>query len=50
MGELWLAFLLKCVPAKWLRRLFITSLIVRVFLILCIIAILYEYSVVTSHG
>lgn len=42
MGELWLAFLLKCVSPLWIRRLFIGGLILRVLFLIGFVVVMYE--------
>jgi hypothetical protein len=44
MGELWLAFLLKCVSPRWIKRLFFAVTILYALYIIGWVVFLYEWS------
>ena len=46
MGELWLAYLLKCVSPKWVRRLFWSGVTLRVLFIVAWVLFLYWWSTI----
>jgi hypothetical protein len=44
MDTLWLAVLLKCVSPRWVLRLWVASLVIRVLAIIGILIFLYQMS------
>lgn len=50
MGSLWLAFLLKCVSPRWIRRLFFTGTILYVLFIIACLVFMYECPVMLPSG
>ncbi len=44
MDSLFLAFLLKCVPPRWLRRLWIAGILLRVLFVIGCLVFMYEWS------